>query len=436
MSEKAISKLRIKFICLLMLALFLAMSIVSGLLYVVNVLASRQVIEETLDVIIEYDGDLGDSHSEEIEERTGKDSNVVRFLDDIFQTSGIYESPEFAYSTRYFAVIYDKKGEAVEIKTSHIAAISDEEAEEYGAYALDNNRNFGRKDSYYYKWAKTENGTVIVVYLDASQALQSSKRLLHSALILIGFGIIITYFFVLAFSRYIVKSEIKNAELQKQFITNASHELKTPLAVIRANNEMTEMLNGETEWTESTNRQIDRMNGLIKNLVLIARSEEGEKGEIVKVDVSRVINETVDSFKSVSNQESKKLEKRIDDNVMMNANDASIRQLATILLDNALKYCDEEGTVEVVLCQRGKGIFLSVSNSYEAGKDVDYTKFFERFYREDESHNVDRGGYGIGLSIAEELVKRYKGTINATWKDGVISFNCVLKGVKKIDQLV
>ena len=433
MNEKSIAKLRSKFIGVSMMALLLAMLFVATLLYFVNVIASRQIIEETLDVVIKHDGDIGEVESSEIKRKAENDGSFVRFLDDIFQTGIIYESEEFAYSLRYFSVIYNSDGAVTHINTSHIAAIDDIRAMELGNRALDHRFDFGRDGTYYYKYAKKSDGTTVVVYMDAATYLQNSRRLLHTAILLIAFGMAITYLFVYMFSKNIVKTEIMNAELQKQFITNASHELKTPLAVIKANNEMTEMLEGESEWTKSTTRQIDRMNGLIKNLVLIARSEEGESGEIVRLDVGRVMNETADSFKSLSYQDSKDIERKIDNNVYMNANEASIRQLATLLLDNAIKYCDDGGTVGVSLNQRGKVVYLSVYNAYAAGKDVDYTRFFERFYREDSSHNVDRGGYGIGLSIAEDIVKRYKGSINVSWKDGIISFNCVLRSMKSVD---
>ena len=111
----------------------------------------------------------------------------------------------------------------------------------------------------------------------------------------------------------------------------------------------------------------------------------------------------------------------------MTADASKIMQLATLLVDNAIKYCDENGSVKVELSQVRKGtVRLVVTNSYKNGANVDYNKFFERFYREDKSHNIDKGGYGIGLSIAENICRQYRGSINATWKNGEISFVCLL----------
>lgn len=198
--------------------------------------------------------------------------------------------------------------------------------------------------------------------------------------------------------------------------------------MIKANTQVQEMMNGKDEWTESTMRQVDRMTGLIQNLVTIVRAEEKEDaGDRVDTDVTEAIKDTVKSYVPVAENAGKTLNQNIAENVHMKAVESQIRQLATLLIDNAIKYCDEKGTIDVTVVQKGKGIRLTVSNSYAEGKNVDYSKFFERFYRADTSHNVDKGGYGIGLSIADSLVKQYNGSINASWKDGIITFDSILK---------
>jgi signal transduction histidine kinase len=230
-------------------------------------------------------------------------------------------------------------------------------------------------------------------------------------------------------------------EKQKQFITNASHELKTPLAVIKANTELQEIMDGETEWTQSTLRQVDRMNGLIANLLQIARAQEKSDGELSQVDIAATISETADTFIPVAESEGKRLEKKIPDSLVIRSNDSSIRQLTTLLIDNAIKYCDDGGTIRVGLEQSRRGAALTVSNDYAEGASVDYSRFFERFYRQDEARTIsaetvsekaadgsqkstNRNGYGIGLSIAESLVKSLKGTIDVSWSDGRILFTC------------
>ena len=221
-------------------------------------------------------------------------------------------------------------------------------------------------------------------------------------------------------------------EKQKQFITNASHELKTPLAVIKANTEMQEMLDGESEWSQSTLRQVDRMNGLIGNLVQIARAQERSAGAVRAIDIAPAVRETADSFVPVAVSAGKTLTREIPDSLILKADESRIRQLTSLLADNAVKYCDDGGAILIRLAHSGRNAVLTVSNDYAEGADVDYSRFFERFYRQDESRTIStdahgaasKSGYGIGLSIAESIVKSMNGSIRVSWKDGRISFTC------------
>jgi signal transduction histidine kinase len=275
-----------------------------------------------------------------------------------------------------------------------------------------------------------EDGGKIIVFLDFSRQLKIIGRILNIALLLVTSGLVVAAFVVRILSFRLVRPEVRAAEQQKAFITNASHELKTPLAVIRANTEVETMLNGENEWNQSTMRQVDRMTGLIQNLVMIARAEENAKNsERREINVTAITRETVQTFHAVAEQEKLKLENKVRDGLVMKADESQIRQLLTLLIDNAIKYCDKNGSILVSAERRGKMIRLQVSNSYENGKNVDCSRFFDRFYREDTAHTQeDKGGFGIGLSIAESLVRQYKGTIDATWNNGVISFVCQLRG--------
>ena len=267
------------------------------------------------------------------------------------------------------------------------------------------------------------------------------RRVLISVLSILGLGTFMSFFIMRLLSKGFVRTEVENVEKQKQFITNASHELKTPLAVIKANTEMQEMMDGESEWSQSTLRQVDRMTGLIGNLVQIARAQEMTDGELAPTDIAAAVSETADSFAPVAASDGKKLEKEIPDSLVTKSSDSSMRQLTSLLIDNAIKYCDDGGTIKVELTRSRRGAVLTVSNDYAEGANVDYTRFFERFYRQDEAHTISAGtvtgssegssgertgksGYGIGLSIAESLVKSMKGSIDVSWDKGRILFTC------------
>ena len=169
------------------------------------------------------------------------------------------------------------------------------------------------------------------------------------------------------------------------------------------------------------------MNDLIKNLVQLSRSEETvDRSAMTEINVTEALRETVETFTPVATQAGKTLTADIQDEIRIVADRDTVEQLASLLIDNAIKYCDEEGTVSVNAAKKGKGIRLVVSNTYAKGKNQEYSRFFDRFYRADTSHSEQKKGYGIGLSIAQNIVQMYRGSIDVSWKDGVISFTCMI----------
>ena len=374
MNEKRIRKIRIRFLLISFVSLTLAMLIVTGLILGSNQWLTRRNIRNVLQYIVDNKGDLPGA------------KNLKKNRD--------------ASASHNHSVIRFTKGPG-----------------------------FGRYYDYYFQVADLEDDGKIVVYLDSSDIIDINMRLLYVTIGMIFLGMIFAAVFTIFFSKWAMASEICNMEAQKGFITNASHELKTPLAVIRANTEMIEMLDGESEWTKSILRQAERLTGLIQNLVTIARAEEYESDAISDdCDVTLAVLETVKIFEPVAKNEGKKITQNLTENIRMRAMDSQIRQLTSLLIDNAIKYCDDNGTICVVLNRKGRSTSLEVSNDYLEGEGQDYSRFFERFYRADESHNPEKGGYGIGLSIAESIVKVYKGSIDVSWKNGRISFICILRG--------
>ncbi len=444
MNEQSIKKLKNKFLVISMCSFIAVMVIIGGLIYIGTLTVSRREAHEVTQSIIDNGGELpsvktvirddgsddngqDSEDDEDITNPTPKE-NLNNFLKTLFGSGrNILSNKDQWYATRYFSVIFDRQNNVADIKADRIASVDLQQAKQYALAVSKNTFSFGSIGNYYYQVSKQKNRT-IVVFVDSTNQIRLTNRILYMALILLGFGSIISFLVLRALSYKVIAPEIRNAEQQKQFITNASHELKTPLAVIKANTQVQEMMNGKDEWSESTMHQVDRMTGLIQNLVTIVRAEEKEDaGDRTDTDISEAIRDTVKSYAPVAENAGETLNQNIGDGIHMNAVESQIRQLATLLIDNAIKYCDEKGTIDVTVIQKGRGIRLSVSNSYADGKNVDYSKFFERFYRADQSHNVDKGGYGIGLSIAESLVKQYNGSINASWKDGIITFDCILK---------
>ena len=453
MDKKTISRLRRKFTRNVMLALIAVMAVLAGLIFLVNLSVTRNQIRDTMDYIAERSGEIqdvqilyqaeGDSaDSAPVPSITGPDAfsgvlrregyNVQEFFRDVFgaedSEADSADNIENSYYLPYFVVLYDAEGTVIEVKSNHMEGLTAEEAVSLSDWALTSFLKLDQYGNYYYQVRSTDDGGQMVIFLNAESQVQSTSRLLYSALIMTGLAACVMLFFVWIFSMRAIAPFIRNADLQQQFITNASHELKTPLAVVKANTEMQEILTGENEWTQSTLRQVDRMNVLIQNLVSITRSQENNAPERSEMDISAVVREIADTYLPVAQQSGKLLETETPAQVRMTASDAEIRQLTTLLLDNAVKYCDENGTIRVRLSQKGRETILSVSNSFAEGKNVDYGRYFERFYRGEESHTIEgQSGFGIGLSIAESIAASYRGSIRAEWKDGDIRFICTLK---------
>lgn len=432
MNSRAIQSLRKKFIFISTLTYFLVMLFMGGSINLVNYITTHRQIRLVLSYLIQNEGILpavtpsgtprSDSSSEnnELEHRPGRHVAEADLFD---------FSPEFRYSTRYFSFIFDENGEVVSSYLKNIAEITEDEAYDLAREALSSEESSGHYGHLYYARAGLEDGCTIVAVLNCRTQINTNHRILVYTMMIAAAGLLIALILVFLFSSRVIKPEIENVKRQKQFITNASHELKTPLAVIRANTEIEEMVNGSNEWTQSTMRQVDRLSGLVANLVMIARAQEREDRSVMtEIDVSKCVEETVHPYESLAQQEKKTLEIQVPEGIRMIGDESKIRQLTSLLIDNAFKYCDDEGCVKVRLetLRKGKAVRLIVANTFKEGKNVDYSRYFERFYREDESHNADKGGYGIGLSIAESICHQYGGSIAASWKDGEISFTCLL----------
>ena len=287
------------------------------------------------------------------------------------------------------------------------------------AYNADNDEN-----------APAQDGTIDIVFLNYTEVHNWQRQLLDMSVIIAFLSVFVFWLVVVSLSRRAVEPSIKTLQTQKRFITNASHELKTPVSIISADAEVLEAVNGENEWTRSIINQSKRLNDLISALVSLTKAGENEKFHLADVDMTQLATKAAQDFAPVIQQASKTLQTHIQDDVHAQAELRSITEVLNILLDNSAKYCDDGGMVDITLAPRQGirgGVALTVSNDYKDGAGQDYSRFFERFYRADESHNSGKQGFGIGLAMAQELVTRMNGTVDASWHDGRISFTVNLR---------
>ncbi|WP_295505945.1 cell wall metabolism sensor histidine kinase WalK [uncultured Streptococcus sp.] len=408
-------KLKIRFILLASAAIVCILLTMIAILNSVRFLQTNGEIQAVLNILSANNGDFPS-----VEETAESLQNDRITIDTIYQY-------------RYFSVVYKEDKTLYSTNLDHLSNLSKEQALSYANKVIKNSRSSGvfKVGSQFYSYQITQDSKskrYLLVVLDSTNYLESRNDFFWLSIQLCFYSFIFFVLVVSGFSNFAIRPYIKNYENQKRFITNAGHELKTPLAIISANTELQELMTGENEWTESTKDQVKRLSNLINQMVVLARLEEQPDVTLVDVNFSEVVKKVAGNFKSVIEKAGKKYEIKLQEDIHVKATEDELYELVSILIDNACKYCDEDGQIFVTLtkAKRGKRARLTVANSYADGKNVDYSRFFDRFYREDESHNQKQPGYGIGLSMAESLVRIFKGRIWVSYKKGLIGFTVLL----------
>ena len=277
--------------------------------------------------------------------------------------------------------------------------------------ALKEGKTSGFIGSYRFLKAETNVGNLIL-FLNCQRELDSQHSFEKNSL-LISIGVIASVFVLIVLISKRVIAPIQETYIkQKQFITGASHELKTPLAIISSNADVLEMMNGDSKWTQNIHNQVDRLTSLVNSLVVFSRMEEKDTVERTRFDLTNSLESRIEDFNELANFQKKNIVTDIDPDLYYFGEEASIVQLMDILLENAIKYAPEDSGISVSLKKNRKYAILKVSNKAIVQKG-DLSKVFERFYRLDESRNSAIKGYGIGLSMAQLIAEKHKETIRA-----------------------
>lgn len=277
--------------------------------------------------------------------------------------------------------------------------------------ALKEGKTSGFIGSYRFLKAETNVGNLIL-FLNCQRELDSQHSFEKNSL-LISIGVIASVFVLIVLISKRVIAPIQETYIkQKQFITGASHELKTPLAIISSNADVLEMMNGDSKWTQNIHNQVDRLTSLVNSLVVFSRMEEKDTVERTRFDLTNSLESRIEDFNELANFQKKNIVTDIDPDLYYFGEEASIVQLMDILLENAIKYAPEDSGISVSLKKNRKYAILKVSNKATVQKG-DLSKVFERFYRLDESRNSAIKGYGIGLSMAQLIAEKHKETIRA-----------------------
>lgn len=340
---------------------------------------------------------------------------------------GFQVTLETPFETRYVVVRLTGQREVAEVDMEHIAALDREKVIQQVEQILDGGKNSGYSGYYRYQvFDDGEEGQTIVV-LDCFLQLQAANNVLRLTLLASLACIAIVFLLLVFLSRRVVRPFAENLEKQRRFVTDASHELKTPLAIISANTGLLEASLGENRWLASTQVQVSRLDRLIGHLVELARTEETlAEEEIQPVDLSGVVAGQMEDYRLLAQTSGKELESDVAPGVTVRGAADNLKRLCTLLLDNAVKYCDSGGTIRLTLAQRGRWAVLSISNPCAGLDPAQLPRLFDRFYRADASRSRDTGGYGIGLSTARAIVQRHRGRLTAKSEDGLVVFTARL----------
>ncbi len=403
-----IKKIKRRFILLSMLPFLLIMVIIVATMNTVNYFTLVRDADDLLSVIssdmYEYDKpkDLG-------------------------QYDGVPHEPTVTVgNSRFFTVLLSSSGDVLSVDTTHISTVGDEEAKVYARAVM------GRKTSgfyYDYRYSVTPSADGLRVdFLDTSYQLESIRIFTVSSVAVSGIVYALVVFVVIILADRIIKPFAESYEKQKRFITDAGHEIKTPVTIIGANADLMEMELGENEYIDEIKAQVDNMKELVSALVYLAKMEEEERSGVrIELPLSEIVEETVSSFAAPAQLRGLKLKLDVVPMLSIYGEDKSIRTLISVLVDNAVKYAPDSTTVDIRLTRQNKNVILSVSNttSEELGREK-LMLLFERFWRNDKSRNSASGGHGIGLSVARAITENHNGRITAAERGNVLTLTVIL----------
>ena len=293
-----------------------------------------------------------------------------------------------------------------------------------------NNNNIKKEyigNIYFNKYSYIYSNSKYLIIIDNSSIQNGLYNYLLISLSLFILLEVIVYLISMILTSWIIKPVINSFEKQKEFIADASHELKTPLSVIMASSEALEDNLNEVKWLNNIKSEANRMNILIKNLLELASFEKKETYILKEDDLSKVVYLAVLTFDAKAYESDIKLESKIDSNIKFNFDTYSINELVEILLDNALKHADKKSTIVVSLKEQGNNIILSVTDTGDIIPKGEEEKIFERFYRLDKSRSRKENRYGLGLAIAKNIVINHNGKISAESVGKVTTFKVLFR---------
>lgn len=372
-----IYRLRKKFIRICMCSFLAVFVVLFGAIFTLASLQTTHALDDLANIIAENDGRFP-GYDSLAQGPAGPPVGITR------------ESP---FTTRFFTVRFDADGAVTTIDARAIASIESEDAATLAEAALADSDTRGWSDGFRYLLTESDDGGTLAIFVSADGELAATNRLLYAVAAVFAGGSLIVLLLVTLLSKRAVRPVAESVERQQQFITDASHELKTPLTLIRTNLDIIEDEQGPSPWLDDIRSETASMTQLVNHLVALTRmNERAGSAAFEPVDLSEIAPA-----------------------VRVNGDARALAQLLAILLDNACKYCDDGGAIRLQL-SGGKHPLLELANSYAAVETLATDRLFDRFYRADPAR-TQGSGFGLGLSIAKAICERHHAQISAQAAD-------------------
>ena len=328
-----------------------------------------------------------------------------------------YEIPAHGPQEAYYLVRVDADG-GMEVDARGVAETDGEALQEVVNEILASGEEAGKLDMYKFALRRMEDGGALVALLDNSAPLQALLGMLGPMMIVNALGLLGMFLILLPLSKRMVRSYAVNIEKQKQFITNAGHEIKTPVAIIQSNIDAMELIQGENKWSRNIQGQVERLRALLNDLLALARLDEGRaEQKRTQVELGALVAEAIEAERERCAARKLCVRSEIAEEICLRGDARGLGQLVNVLMDNAVQYADAGGWIEVRLEKSSRRVRLTLRNSVSRLPDCPPERLFERFYRGDSARTQGTAGCGVGLSAAQSIVEAHKGRIALVYED-------------------
>lgn len=334
-----------------------------------------------------------------------------------------FNPPRLELST-FYSVAVSKNGQILKVDTADVSTIEEESLTQLAADIIERGKKSGVERHLIYQ-AEDKGSYILVAFLDNTVMVENVETLISYTLIFGAAALVLLFFLARYLADRIVAPLEESYKRQKQFVSDAGHELKTPVAVVNTNLELLSRQIGENQWLSNIQYENQRMSALISQLLDLARTENAAP-QMETVDLSHLVCGETLPFETVAYENGLVLNSDIEESICMDGNSVQLKQLTSILLDNGIRHSTNGKEVAIRLQKEKNYAILSVSNDGDEIPPEQRNYLFERFYRLDAARAGEDSHYGLGLAIAKAIVLTHKGTIDVQCHDGKVEFKAKL----------